>query len=1134
MDSRAAPREAAAPKARLRLLGAPAVLLPGGASRPLAEREAALLCLVAMRGEVLRAVVAGWAWPRAKDPANSLRQALHQLKERVGAPLVESHGPDLRLADHLDHDLGHPLEALRQDPHALRGALLGDAALAGLPLLAAEIEAERSHWAERLRAALVQASLEHEQHGRLDAAAVCVQRLVDDDPLDEGHAARLITLLDSAGQRSAALAAFERCKQALHSSLGVAPGDELVKLALAIGRRIEQKQSPGVADGHRGAALPPALVRPPLTHGREALVSEVLSRLATQPGAVLLTGMGGIGKTRVFDEVVQRTAPQVVCRLHPADREADLGLVGRLVAALPAAVRDAVPPGSQPLLRWLIDPVATARPALPMRAEALADWLRERFEAAAAAGAGNDAENGWRRVAIDDLHFADDASLELLAQMLRRSPCGLRWLLTSRDEPLPAPIETWLENGPAEDVRLPVQPLAEAAVTEWLASVPGLEASFAAWAAAMQAHCGGHPLSILHVLRTLHARGLLAAPAPPPQLPVPQQAMQRSTRLLLSADDRTQQLAFAAALAGSDFDDALAAELMHCSALELAPLWHRLQALGIFNGRAFSHELMRQAVVQAVPAALAPSIHRQIAHTLAAQGAAPARRAVHWEAAGDFARAAEDTARAGEDLLAGGLVREARRRLLHAAELHERAGARAAAFALRVQAQRTTAGTLDFTAAAAAAQALVEAAATPAESGDALCMLADALCALHDERSANAAQRAVDLAREHGSEQQQAGALLRRAQARRLQDRSNEALLDLEPLVAELSSLHPDDHHRAQGLHFQLLCNVGRRREAVVVMERRLAAAEAARDWPDACECANLLSIQWMYLCRLDEAHALALRTPELSRRAGYDEAVVCMDDMNLAGLCVDLGRLSDAVELCERTIEGLRRLGNHAWRLITEHVLANAFIRLGRLDLAAQRLPDAPEDAPLWVRALRRCSQARLAIERGEDGRTALVEALAMLGEGGVVLSPDVKWRLELECSRASGAEAALEGARGTLRWARAHEHVGLERLAGLLEVQALSRLDRAEEAAARADALLASFGGRWESYELYPPELWAAAVHAWDTVGRGDEANTTARMACEWIDGTARRHVRAPFEASFLLRNRHHRALQQRARRA
>lgn len=125
------------------------------------------------------------------------------------------------------------------------------------------------------------------------AAVTLARRLVANYRIDERTHRALIETLDRAGDRSGAVQAFEACRKVLASELGIDPSPQTLATYLRIIR------GQGIT-GH--ARIPTSTTT---FVGREAQ----LQRLATDishPGLVTVTGAGGVGKSRLAEEVARR------------------------------------------------------------------------------------------------------------------------------------------------------------------------------------------------------------------------------------------------------------------------------------------------------------------------------------------------------------------------------------------------------------------------------------------------------------------------------------------------------------------------------------------------------------------------------------------------------------------------------------------------------------------------------------------------------------------------------------------------------------------------------------------------------------------------------------------------------------
>lgn len=180
-------------------------------------------------------------------------------------------------------------------------------------------------------------------------AVAAARRRVEQDPLDE-HAHRcLIRTLDRGGDRAGAVRAYEECRSALAEHLGVDPSAETVQVYLATLR--DQPQS--------------LLARVPVGVssfvGREAELARLRTAVAA-PGLVTVTGLGGVGKSRLTARAVSslRSGGFAGGRLWVA-----LGSVTEdaLVAAT-VALSLAVAPGTDDATRALAAHLATLGPTL--------------------------------------------------------------------------------------------------------------------------------------------------------------------------------------------------------------------------------------------------------------------------------------------------------------------------------------------------------------------------------------------------------------------------------------------------------------------------------------------------------------------------------------------------------------------------------------------------------------------------------------------------------------------------------------------------------------------------------------------------------------------------------------------------
>lgn len=312
------------PQLNLQLLGSFQVSVAGEpVSAFPTSKVRALLAFLALEADRPheRALLASLLWPDEtpeKSLAN-LRQGLHRLEHAcdgvgLAAPLLRSsrHAVQLNPALAWSSDAGQLLGAVaaaRAHPHrrlsvcgACIGALREAAALYRGELLAGFsvgrslpfdewLSLRRDQLREACAWALASLAAYHEQRGEGEAARDALRRWLELEPWHEEAHQRLIMSLARDGQRAAALAQFERCRQRLARDLGAEPWTETVALV--------SRARSGLLDV--GAAPPfsvPA-AEPPMV-AREAELAAISAHLASPHGRLLtLTGPGGSGKTRI-------------------------------------------------------------------------------------------------------------------------------------------------------------------------------------------------------------------------------------------------------------------------------------------------------------------------------------------------------------------------------------------------------------------------------------------------------------------------------------------------------------------------------------------------------------------------------------------------------------------------------------------------------------------------------------------------------------------------------------------------------------------------------------------------------------------------------------------------------------------
>ncbi|WP_369182314.1 BTAD domain-containing putative transcriptional regulator [Streptomyces sp. Y1] len=265
-------------------------------------------------------------------PPASANASLHNMLARLRTQLGDEHGERLRstplgylldvAGDELDvqlFDLGveRAREALRrEDWNAVRQesatalALWRGAPLAEFPDLP-QAQTPRRRWQEAHLQALewrIEADL---RLGHVQGLVPELTGLTGEHPLHETFHAQLMLALHRLGQRSEALAAYQRLRRALVEELGVEPGPRARKAHRHVLRETSgepdepgKPQKPEKPEGPAPAIQPPAQLPSALSDftGRQADLRTLTEELTAPPAGdvprvAVVSGMGGIGKT---------------------------------------------------------------------------------------------------------------------------------------------------------------------------------------------------------------------------------------------------------------------------------------------------------------------------------------------------------------------------------------------------------------------------------------------------------------------------------------------------------------------------------------------------------------------------------------------------------------------------------------------------------------------------------------------------------------------------------------------------------------------------------------------------------------------------------------------------------------------
>lgn len=416
---------------RLRLFGAPELSVVGTPITFDTRKAVALLAYLAVTGRPQRREsLAALLWPESDQSRAraSLRRTL-SAASNAGPALLIRRGEIELDPDQTCSDVGQ-FEAMAASGST--DSLKRAAELAPEPFLAGfslRDSAEFDDWAaatdDRLRGRLIsvlgQLTDIDTATGQLEEAITTARRWVDLDPLSEGAHRKLMMLYTWTGARSAALKQYRLCVRHLDRDLGVAPLPETTELYDDIrANRLAPPQSSGNTDAPIDVRPAPEAAAPGGLIGRtrEAAALETAWRSALPNGAsALLFGAAGLGRTTLASKMrgtVEGAGGVVIgLRGHPAE----VGLAYAAILDLTKALT-----AREPSVADTLDAVGQAVESPGDRVR-IFDLIRD-----AVIHAMSGPVPGL--LLIDDSHWLDPSSSDLVGYLLRRPPPGVFVLAT--------------------------------------------------------------------------------------------------------------------------------------------------------------------------------------------------------------------------------------------------------------------------------------------------------------------------------------------------------------------------------------------------------------------------------------------------------------------------------------------------------------------------------------------------------------------------------------------------------------------------------------------------------------------------------------------------------------------------------
>ncbi|MEA2182421.1 MAG: hypothetical protein QOF69_1606, partial [Solirubrobacteraceae bacterium] len=392
-----------------------------------------------------------WGEGGPGDRSSALNTILSRLRRALGPEVIQSQSrASLQLADYVVVDYHRAFGLLAEAQDALRGASPEEAATAADASLQIAngglLLGESAPWLEDLRRELTELGLRAREciaeasllrgGPELGTAADRAREIIRVEPLRESAHGVLMRALEAQGNVAQALTVYEQLRERLDDELGVTPGMQLRALhsrLLGAPPPVSEAPPPAPPAALQATTSPlplhSARVRAPFV-GREAELN-ALRQLFDAPQSdssrlALLEGEPGIGKTRLSVQFAQdcerngaltlygRCDPETVVPYQPFVE----ALRGALGAGVLAPLRERIPAHLAELARVLPELAA----ATGVMAPALgADDTAERYRLfdAVATVLAEVARTRPMLLILDDLHWADKATLLVLRQVIR-------------------------------------------------------------------------------------------------------------------------------------------------------------------------------------------------------------------------------------------------------------------------------------------------------------------------------------------------------------------------------------------------------------------------------------------------------------------------------------------------------------------------------------------------------------------------------------------------------------------------------------------------------------------------------------------------------------------------------------------
>jgi ATP/maltotriose-dependent transcriptional regulator MalT len=826
--------------------------------------------------------------------------------------------------------------------------------------------------------------------------------------------------------------------------------------------------------------------------------------LSGSPAAVVVAGEAGVGKTRLIGELRREALELNVLTLAGGCLDIGDGVVPlapmvealRPLAALldPAELQRVLGGARTELARLLPELAVADQPAAALPPGRLFELLLGSLRRLA--------EERAVLLVIEDLHWADRSTRDMVRFLIRNLVGGVALVLTYRSDELHRrhPLRPFLveleRSGRSE--RLDLERLDRGELGELIGGILG-EAPTPELIGEIWARSEGNPF---------FAEELVAARSEGVALPGALREVLLARVETLS--EEAQQVLQTAAVAGRHVDHAALADVTGLPSEPLAErlresVTHHILAVDGDGGAgtyAFRHALLQEAIYDDLLPMQRVPLHAAWARSLAGRAEQPGDRApvavlaqlaYHWCAAQDLGEALVASVQAGQAAEAAAAPAEAERHYQRALELWS--------------------------------QVPDAAARSPLDHLTLLRCTAEVMFLIGDSSGAVKMTTRALAETDPAIDPTLAGAVLERlASYHHLNGDSDKAMTAAEEAVAAVPAAPPSPGRaRALAAHGQMLMVHSRLAVARARCEEAVAVARLTGARAEEGHALNTLGCSLAGLGHVDHGIAHLQEAYRIARELG-DPWDLCRASFNLSEILLLDGRHEEAVTMARECADVARQVGmggGFEWALLSNGVAA--LVYLGRWDEADQMLNETADTDRALVgvgRSVWLCSRAQLRLWRGDlaAARTDLDDALNVRPNALIpqLTSPGLSALAGVEIWSGRPEEARTTVAKG-LALAEGVDDAsriiplclaGLEAEAAIAERAVAARADIAcDEAQAVATELLSRAHGAATADGIVPtgmgrvllqtaeaqysrltggsdPDRWAAVAAAWEAL--------------------------------------------------